>query len=93
MILVDTQTHQKRARPQDRRLDCQQQLRTYGLLSGAFRLRRLRSYLRQRAMLVDTPPTTSSEKALTQMNVKLDVISLGKTGTSIRPLWVANGIQ
>ena len=40
-------------------LDCQwlQQLHTYGLLSAAFRpeadIRRLRSYLRQRAMLVD----------------------------------------
>ena len=40
-------------------LDCQwlQQLHTYGLLSGAFRpdgdIRRLRSYLRQRAMLVE----------------------------------------
>ena len=39
-------------------LDCQwlQQLHTYGLLSGAFRpdgeIRRLRSYLRQRVMLV-----------------------------------------
>ena len=39
--------------------DCQwlQQLHTYGLLSGAFRpdedIRRLRSYLRQRAMLVE----------------------------------------
>ena len=40
-------------------VDCQwlQQLHTYGLLSGAFRpdgdIRRLRSYLRQRAMLVN----------------------------------------
>ena len=40
-------------------LDCQwlQQLHTYGLLSAAFRpeadIRRLRSYLRQRAMLVE----------------------------------------
>ena len=40
-------------------VDCQwlQQLHTYGLLSGAFRpdedIRRLRSYLRQRAMLVE----------------------------------------
>ena len=39
--------------------DCQwlQQLHTYGLLSGAFRpegeIRRLRSYLRQRAMLAE----------------------------------------
>ncbi len=39
--------------------DCQwlQQLHTYGLLSGAFRpdaeIRRLRSYLRQRSMLVE----------------------------------------
>ena len=41
-----------------------QQLHTYGLLSGAFRpdaeIRRLRSYLRQRAMLVEYRPTMSS---------------------------------
>ena len=47
-------------------LDCQwlQQLHTYGLLSGSFRpegeIRCLRSYLRQRAMLVEYASITSS---------------------------------
>ena len=75
-------------------VDCQwlQQLHTYGLLSGAFRpdedIRRLRSYLRQRAMLVEyaSHHVQHMQKALTQMNVKLHhVISdiVGKTGTDI----------
>ena len=75
-------------------LDCQwlQQLHTYGLLSGAFRpeadVRRLRSYLRQRAMLGEyaSHHIQHMQKALTQMNVKLqDVISniTGKTGMAI----------
>ena len=75
-------------------LDCQwlQQLHTYGLLSGAFRpdgdVRRLRSYLRQRVMLVQyaSHHIQHMQKALTQMNVKLHhVISdiTGKTGTDI----------
>ncbi len=75
-------------------LDCQwlQQLHTYGLLSGAFRpegeIRRLRSYLRQRAMLVEyaSHHVQHMQKALTQMNVKLQhVISdiTGKTGMEI----------
>ena len=75
-------------------LDCQwlQQLHTYGLLSGAFRpeadIRRLRSYLRQRAMLVQyaSHHIQHMQKALTQMNVKLQhVISniTGKTGMAI----------
>ena len=75
-------------------LDCQwlQQLHTYGLLSGAFRpedqIRRLRSYLRQRAMLVEYAAhhIQHMQKALTQMNVKLQhVISniTGKTGMKI----------
>ena len=56
--------------------DCQwlPQLHTYGLLSGAFRpdgdIRRLRSYLRQRVMLVQYA-SHHIQKALTQMNVKL----------------------
>ena len=72
-------------------LDCQwlQQLHTFGLLSGAFRpeaeIRCLRSYLRQRAMLVEyaSHHIQHMQKALTQMNVKLQhVISniTGKTG-------------
>ena len=75
-------------------LDCQwlQQLHTYGLLSGAFRpeadIRRLRSYLRQRAMLVEyaSHHIQHMQKALTRMNVKLQhVISniTGKTGMAI----------
>ena len=75
-------------------VDCQwlQQLHTYGLLSGAFRpedeIRSLRSYLRQRAMLVEhaAQHVQHMQKALTQMNVKLQhVISdiTGKTGMDI----------
>ena len=75
-------------------LDCQwlQQLHTYGLLSGAFRpeeeIRRLRSYLRQRAMLVEHAArhVQHMQKALTQMNVKLHHVIrdiTGKTGMDI----------
>ena len=75
-------------------LDCQwlQQLHTYGLLSPAFRpegeVRRLRSYLRQRGMLVRyaSHHIQHIQKALSQMNVKLQhVISdvTGKTGLAI----------
>ena len=75
-------------------LDCQwlQQLHTYGLLSGAFRpdgdIRRRRSYLRQRTMLVEyaSHHIQHMQKALTQMNVKLQhVISniTGQTGMAI----------
>ena len=75
-------------------LDCQwlQQLHTYGLLSGAFRpegeVRRLRSYLRQRAMLVEyaSQHIQHMQKALTQMNVKLQHVIrdiTGKTGMDI----------
>ena len=74
--------------------DCQwlQQLHTYGLLSGAFRpdgdIRRLRSYLRQRAMLVQyaSHHIQHMQKALTQMNVKLQHVIrdiTGKTGMDI----------
>ena len=75
-------------------VDCQwlQQLYTYGLLSGAFRpdgdIRRLRSYLRQRAMLVEyaSQHVQHMQKALTQMNVKLQHVIrdiTGKTGMDI----------
>ena len=75
-------------------VDCQwlQQLHTYGLLSGAFRpdgdIRRLRSYLRQRAMLVEyaSHHIQHMHKALTQMNVKLQHVIrdiTGKTGMGI----------
>ena len=72
-------------------LDCQwlQQLHTYRLLSGAFRpedeIRRLRSYLRQRAMLVEHA-SQHMQRALTQMNVKLQHVIrdiTGKTGMDI----------
>ena len=69
-------------------LDCQwlQQLHTYGLLSGAFRpeseIRRLRSYLRQRAMLVEyaSHHIQHMQKALTQMNIKLQHVMSNITG-------------
>ena len=75
-------------------LDCQwlQQLHTYGLLSAAFRpeaeIRCLRSYLRQRSMLVRyaSHHIQHIQKALSQMNVKLQhVISdvTGKIGLAI----------
>ncbi len=74
--------------------DCQwlQQLHTYGLLSGAFRpeaeIRSLRSYLRQRAMLVEyaSHHIQHMQKALTQMNIKLQHVMsniTGKTGMRI----------
>ena len=75
-------------------LDCQwlQQLHTYGLLSGAFRPNEqiciLRSYMRQRSMLITYAAThiQHMQKALNQMNVQLhNVISdiTGDTGMNI----------
>ena len=75
-------------------LDCQwiQQLHTYGLLNGAFRpadeVCELRSYIRQRSMLVKSASKyiQQMQKALTQMNLQLHhVISdvTGETGTKI----------
>ena len=75
-------------------LDCQrlQQLHICGPLSGAFRpddeIRRLRSCLKQRAMLVEhtTQHVQHMRKALTQMNVKLQHVIgdiTGKTGMDI----------
>ena len=67
-------------------------MHTCGLLSGSFRpegeIRRLGSYLRQRAMLVEyaSHHIQHMQKALTQMNLKLQhVISdiTGKTGMKI----------
>jgi transposase len=74
--------------------DCQwlQELHTYGLLRGAFRpedeICVLRSYLRQRSMLVAMSSRTVQhmQKALEQMNLKLtEVVSdiTGKTGMTI----------
>ena len=75
-------------------VDCQwlQRLHTYGLLGGAFRpeedIRQLRSYLRHRSMLVEyaSHHVQHMQKALTQMNIKLQhVVSdiTGKTGMDI----------
>ena len=72
-------------------LDCQwlQQLHTCGLLSGAFRpedeTRRLRSYLRQRAMLVEhvAQHVQHMQKALTQTSVKPQHVISDITGMDI----------
>lgn len=75
-------------------LDCQwlQQLGTFGLIKGAFRpadaILALRSYLRQRDMLIKNAAQhiQHMQKALTQMNLHLqNVISdiTGKTGMGI----------
>jgi len=75
-------------------LDCQwlQQLHSYGLLHGAFRpdaqICELRSYLRQRAMLIryGAQHIQHMQKALTQMNVQLHHVIrdiTGKTGMAI----------
>jgi transposase len=69
-------------------VDCQwlQQLHTFGLLSGAFRpveeVAVLRSYLRQRAMLVEyaSHHIQHIQKALQQMNIKLDKVISDVTG-------------
>lgn len=75
-------------------LDCQwlQQLESYGLLAGAFRppdeIVVLRSFMRQREMLVKSAAThiQHMQKALQQMNLRLDnVVSdiTGQTGMRI----------
>jgi hypothetical protein len=69
-------------------LDCQwlQQLHTYGLLQGAFRpadeIVVLRSYLRQRAMLIRGAAThiQHMQKALQQMNLLLHHVVTDITG-------------
>jgi transposase len=71
-------------------VDCQwlQQLHTFGLLSGAFRpadeVAVLRSYLRQRAMLVQYAGQHIQhiQKALQQMNVRLDKVLSDVTGVT-----------
>jgi transposase len=71
-------------------LDCQwlQQLHTYGLLNGAFRpddqIVVLRSYLRQRAMLVQyaSAHILHMQKALQQMNVLLHHVVADITGVT-----------
>jgi transposase len=69
-------------------VDCQwlQQLHTFGLLAGAFRpveeVVVLRSYLRQRAMLVEYAAhhIQHIQKALQQMNIKLEKVLSDVTG-------------
>ena len=68
--------------------DCQwlQRLHTYGLLAAAFRPDEqtcvLRAYMRQRALLVESgaEQIQHMQKALTQMNVKLDKVLSDVTG-------------
>ena len=93
--LVDPrQFHQVSGRPKSDVHDCQwlQRLHSYGLLAGAFRPAEqvcvLRSYLRQRAALVAEAARDLQhlQKALTQMNVKLQHVVAdiaGVTGLSI----------
>jgi transposase len=95
VLLVDPQQVQKiKGRPKSDVHDCQwlQRLHTFGLLAGAFRppdqVCVLRSYLRQRAMLLTyaSQHIQHMQKALTQMNLKLQhVISdvTGETGMAI----------
>jgi transposase len=69
-------------------LDCQwiQQLHTYGLLNGAFRppeeVCALRSYVRQRTMLIQSVAVhiQHMQKALTQMNLQLHHVITDITG-------------
>jgi transposase len=95
VLLVDPQQVQKiKGRPKSAGHDCQwlQRLQTFGLLASAFRppdqVCVLRSYLRQRAMLLTYASQHSQpmQKALTQMNLKLQhVVSdlTGETGMAI----------
>lgn len=70
--------------------DCQwlQQLHTYGLLQSAFRpeeqISRLRTYLRQRAMLISyaSHHIQHMQKALQQMNIKLSTVLSDITGVT-----------
>jgi transposase len=95
VLLVDPQQVRKiKGRPKSDVHDCQwlQRLHTFGLLAGAFRppdqVCVLRSYLRQRAMLLTyaSQHIQHMQKALTQMNLKLQhVVSdvTGETGMAI----------
>ncbi len=80
VVLADArEVHRAPGRPKTDVRDCQwlQRLHTYGLLAAAFRppeqIWVLRSYLRQRAMLVTYAGQhiQHMQKALTQMNLKL----------------------
>lgn len=88
------QTKQVSGRPKTDVLDCQwiQRLHSYGLLAASFRpaddVVVLRSYLRQRLMLIEqgAQHVHHMQKALEQMNVKLSLVVrdiTGKTGLAI----------
>ena len=91
MHLIDPQQVKKiKGRPKSDRLDCQwlQRLHTFGLLAGAFRpddqVCVLRSYLRQRAMLLTSAAQhiQHMQKALTLMNIKLQHVVSDITGVT-----------
>jgi transposase len=91
VLLVDPQqVHKLKGRPKSDVHDCQwlQRLHTFGLLAGAFRpadqVCVLRSYLRQRAMLLTYAGQHSQhmQKALTQMNIKLQHVVSELTGVT-----------
>jgi transposase len=91
VLLVDPQPVQKiKGRPKSDVHDCQwiQRLHTFGLLASAFRpadqVCVLRSYLRQRAMLLTyaAQHIQHMQKALTQMNIKLQHVISDMTGVT-----------
>ena len=90
VILVDPGTMPRNGRPKTDVHDCQwiQRLHTFGLLAGAFRpadqICVLRSYLRQRAMLLTSAAQhiQHMQKALTQMNLKLQHVVSDITGVT-----------
>jgi len=94
LLVEPRQSRHAPGRPKSDVLDCQwlQRLHSYGLLSGLFRPAEqivvLRSYLRQRQMLIrySAQHVQHMQKALEQMNVKLtEVVSdvSGVTGMAI----------
>ena len=90
VLLVDPGKMPRNGRPKSDVHDCQwlQRLHTYGLLSACFRpadqVVVLRSYLRQRAaLLADAARDIQHmQKALTQMNVKLQHVVSDMTGVT-----------
>src|SRR5437773_545993 len=91
VYLVDPrQTRHAPGRPKTDVLDCQwiQRLHSYGLLSASFRpadqVAVLRSYLRQRQMLISyaAQHIQHMQKALEQMNVKLTEVVGDITGVT-----------
>jgi transposase len=91
VVLADAREVQRApGRPKSDVQDCQwlQRLHTYGLLAAAFRPPEqvcvLRSYLRQRAMLVTYAGQhiQHMQKALTQMNLKLQHVVSDVTGVT-----------